>query len=346
MNEAPRVRALSSGDAIVVSGLGKRFGAVTALDGLDLSVRRGTVVGLLGPNGAGKTTAIRILTTILRPDGGHATVLGLDVVREAQALRPLIGLAGQYAAVDENLNARENLRLIGRLCHQPRSAIKRRMDELIERFGLSDVGDRPLRTFSGGMRRRIDLAAALVHGPLVLFLDEPTTGLDPSGRRELWAIVRELVLDGTTVLLTTQYLDEADRLSDKIVVIDRGQVIAEGSSLDLKERLGATILEVRLPDAGGAQSAAVRLRTIGATEVMRDRQTVAVTLADQGSQVLHAVRLLDGNGFVPESIAIRHPTLDDVFLKLTSAEDPRELSPDRMSEASSTRSDAIAEHHA
>jgi ABC-2 type transport system ATP-binding protein len=197
MNEAPRLRDLSSDAAIVVSGLAKRFGAVTALDGLDLSVRRGNVVGLLGPNGAGKTTAIRILTTILRPDSGYATVLGLDVVRGAQALRPLIGLAGQHAAVDESLTARENLRLIGRLCHQPRSAIKPRIEELIERFGLGDGCDRPLRTFSGGMRRRIDLAAALVHGPPVLFLDEPTTGLDPSGRSELWAIVRELARSTT-----------------------------------------------------------------------------------------------------------------------------------------------------
>jgi daunorubicin resistance ABC transporter ATP-binding subunit len=330
----------SSDEAIVVGGLGKRFGAVAALNGLELSVRHGTVVGLLGPNGAGKTTAIRILTTILRPDVGSATVLGLDVVHDAEALRPLIGLAGQYAAVDENLNARENLRLIGELCHQPRAVIRPRIDELIERFGMSDVGNRPLRTFSGGMRRRIDLAAALVHRPPVLFLDEPTTGLDPSGRRELWAIIQELVSDGTTVLLTTQYLEEADRLSDHILVIDHGKVIAQGSSSELKQRLGATILELRLPNARGALAAAASLRPIGGAEVMPDGHTVAVTLADQGGQVLRALRLLDANGLIPRSVEIRQPTLDDVFLQLTGDDGPDESRPVERFEESSARTNS------
>jgi ABC-2 type transport system ATP-binding protein len=345
VNEGPRRGALSD-EVVVVSGLGKSFGDVAALDSIDLSVRRGTVVGLLGPNGAGKTTAIKILTTILRPDVGHATVLGFDVVRQAEALRPLIGLAGQYAAVDENLTARENLRLIGELRHQPRSAIVPRVQELVERFDLGDVGDRPLRTFSGGMRRRIDLAAALIHRPPVLFLDEPTTGLDPAGRNELCDIIRELVCDGPTVLLTTPYLEEADRLSDNIVVIDRGQVIAEGSPVDLKDRLGATILEVQLPDVMAAQGAAASLGPVGAAGVLPDGHTVAVTLGDQGRQVLHAVRLLDTNGFVPMSLAIRQPTLDDVFLRLTRSEDRQELSPNGTSGAASTRTESAGGIHA
>src|SRR6266581_4575695 len=213
--------------AIVVDGLRKSFGDVVALDGVDFEVERGTVFGLLGPNGAGKTTAVRVLATVLRPDGGRAEVLGHDVVREAEAVRHRIGLAGQNAAVDPNLTGRENLRLIGRLTQLPRGQIDPRSGEILERFGLADAADRPVRTYSGGMRRRLDVGAALVHRPPVLFLDEPTTGLDPEGRNELWDVIRELVADGTTVLLTTQYLEEADRLADRIVVIDRGKVIAD-----------------------------------------------------------------------------------------------------------------------
>src|SRR6478736_209916 len=210
----------AGGPAIAVEGLQKRFGTVTALSGIDFEVPPATILGLLGPNGAGKTTAVRILTTILRPDAGRATVLGIDVAKHPQAVRERIGLAGQYAAVDENLTGRENLRLIGRLTHQPKAQIQPRADELLERFGLADAADRTARTYSGGMRRRLDLAAALVHRPPVLFLDEPTPGLDPSSRSDLWTVISELVGQGTTVLLTTQYLEEADRLADEIIVID------------------------------------------------------------------------------------------------------------------------------
>src|SRR6476469_4330002 len=239
----PRREAAAGGPAIAVEGLQKRFGDVVALDGVDFEVPPATILGLLGPNGAGKTTAVRILTTILRPDAGRATVLGIDVAKHPQGVRERIGLAGQYAA-DENLTGRENLRLIGRLTHQPKAQIQPRADELLERFGLADAADRTARTYSGGMRRRLDLAAALVHRPPVLFLDEPTTGLDPSSRSDLWTVISELVGQGTTVLLTTQYLEEADRLADEIVVIDHGQVIARGTASELKGRIGSTHIEV------------------------------------------------------------------------------------------------------
>src|ERR1700736_5569344 len=234
--------------AIAVEGLVKRFGDVIAVDGINLHVPPGTVLGLLGPNGAGKTTTVRILTTIIRPDAGRATVLGHDVAHHPQAVRTRIGLAGQYAAVDENLTGRENLRMVGQLTHQPRSGLSARAAELLDRFDLAGAADRPVRTYSGGMRRRLDLAAALVHRPPVLFLDEPTTGLDPRGRSALWTVIGELVADGMTLLLTTQYLEEAERLADSIVVIDGGRVIAEGTAGELKQRLGATIIEVRLGD--------------------------------------------------------------------------------------------------
>jgi ABC-2 type transport system ATP-binding protein len=303
--------------AIRASGLVKRFGPVVALDGIDLAVAAGSVLGVLGPNGAGKTTAVRILTTILVPDAGQASVLGLDVVRDAQQVRAAIGLAGQYAAVDENLTGRENLRLIGQLTHQPRRSITARAEELLGRFALQAAAGRPVRTYSGGMRRRLDLAAALVHRPPVLFLDEPTTGLDPSGRSDLWALIGQLVADGTTVLLTTQYLEEADRLADNIVVIDHGRVIAEGTAIELKASLGSTVVEIRVTDPADAQRAAARLQRIAPTDVLDGRCTLAVKVPDKGRAVQEVIRLLNADAIACESLAIREPTLDEVFLQLT-----------------------------
>jgi daunorubicin resistance ABC transporter ATP-binding subunit len=303
--------------AILVEGLGKRFGDVVAVDGIDFQVPAGTVLGLLGPNGAGKTTTVRILTTILRPDSGRATVLGKDVCAAPQAVRARIGLAGQYAAVDENLTARENLRMVGQLTHQPRAIISRRTDELLERFDLVGASDRPVRTYSGGMRRRLDLAAALVHQPPVLFLDEPTTGLDPRGRSDLWTFISELVADGMTLLLTTQYLEEAERLANEIIVIDGGRIIAQGTAAGLKHQLGATIVDVRLPDAALAERARTRLAPIGPGEILDDGRTLAVRVTDAGAAVIDVVRSLDADGLVPEWLTVREPTLDDVFLQLT-----------------------------
>jgi ABC-2 type transport system ATP-binding protein len=303
--------------AIEARGLVKAYGEVRALDGVDLAVPAGTVLGVLGPNGAGKTTAVRILATVLTPDGGEARVLGIDVAREPEAVRTRIGLAGQYAAVDGNLTGRENLVLIGTLTHLPRREIGRRADELLERFGLSDAGDRTARTYSGGMRRRLDLAAALVHRPPVLFLDEPTTGLDPQSRSDLWATVRDLVAEGTTVLLTTQYLEEADLLADRIVVIDHGTVITEGTSAELKRRLGATVVELTMSsdeDADAAE-AAVGNRDLGT--LARDGRVLRLNAGDGTTGLIGAVRALDGAGLTPAGAAVREPSLDDVFLSLT-----------------------------
>jgi ABC-2 type transport system ATP-binding protein len=301
--------------AIEAEQLVKHYGSVRALDGVDLQVPRGTVLGLLGPNGAGKTTAVRILTTNLRPDSGRASVLGLDVVANAQAVREQIGLAGQYAAVDDTLTGRENLRLVGYLTHQPRKVVGARADELLEQFGLTDAANRPAKTYSGGMRRRLDLAASLVHRPPVLFLDEPTTGLDPASRTDLWGVIEGLVDDGTTVMLTTQYLEEADRLAKRIMVIDGGKCIAEGTPIELKDQFGATVVEIGLAAADATRAAGL-LEPLGITELIDDT-TVGVTVADAGRGALEVVRVLDREQLVPERLVVREPSLDDVFLKLT-----------------------------
>jgi ABC-2 type transport system ATP-binding protein len=303
--------------AILAEDLVKHYGDVHALDGVSLEVPAGTVLGLLGPNGAGKTTAVHVLTTILQSDGGRSEVLGFDVDRQAEEVRKRIGLAGQYAAVDENLTGRENLIMVGRLTHQPRAGIVPRAGELLERFGIAEAGDRPAKTYSGGMRRRLDLAAALVHRPPVLFLDEPTTGLDPAGRQDLWGVIEELVADGATLLLTTQYLEEADRLADRIAVVDHGKVIAEGTAAELKATLGSTIVHLDLADASDADAAKSALAELGPTDISADGRSVEVKVADNGPAVLDAVRRLDAAGITPVALAVREPSLDDVFLSLT-----------------------------
>ena len=303
--------------AIRVEGLTKRFGSVEALAGIDLEISPGTVFGLLGPNGAGKTTTIRVLATVLPPDGGRAEVLGLDVVRETKAVRHKIGLAGQNAAVDGNLTGRENLRLIGRLVHLPRRTVVARARELLERFELSEAADRPVRTYSGGMRRRIDLAAALVNRPPVLFLDEPTTGLDPYSRNEVWAMIGELVADGTTVVLTTQYLEEADRLASRVAVVDEGRVIANDRPAALKARLGSTVIELGLSDQPSAERAHALLAQTRAGSPELEGTTVRLTSADGARLLVDALRTLDAEGIVPAALTVREPSLDDVFLALT-----------------------------
>jgi ABC-2 type transport system ATP-binding protein len=314
--------------AIAVKGLRKRFGDVVALDGVDFEVPPATVFGLLGPNGAGKTTAVRALTTILRPDDGEAKVLGLDVVEQAQRVRARIGLAGQFAAVDGNLTGRENLRLIGRLTHLPRRMVEDRAAELLAGFDLDDAADRPVRTYSGGMRRRLDLCAALVHRPPVLFLDEPTTGLDLSGRKQLWAVIENLQSEGTTLLLTTQYLEEADRLADDIVVIDRGQVIAQGAPAHLKSRVGGTVIEVGFPDPGEARRAHSFVAKFACRPPEVNGSEVRFEVVDGARVLVDALRTLDGEGLAPETIAVREPSLDDVFLALTG----RRVEPEETTE--------------
>jgi daunorubicin resistance ABC transporter ATP-binding subunit len=316
--------------AIHVEGLTKRFGSVMALDGIDFDVSPGTVFGLLGPNGAGKTTAVRVLTTILRPDGGRAEILGLDVVREASAVRYRIGLAGQYAAIDPNLTGRENLRLIGRLSQLPRDRILPRAAELLERFELTDAADRPSRTYSGGMRRRLDVAAALMRRPQVLFLDEPTTGLDLHSRGELWEMVRELVAEGTTVLLTTQYLEEADRLADEIAVVDAGRVIARGTPTSLKSELGSTVVEIALPDEGRAIRAETVLDPVVSGRPEREGTRVRVTSNDGARFLIEVLRALDAEDLDPGGLAVREPSLDDVFLSLTGRHAEPEPEPDAV----------------
>ena len=306
--------------AIVVEGIAKRFGKVEALRGIDLQVRTSTVLGLLGPNGAGKTTAVRILTTLLTPDKGRATVLGLDVVRDAERVRHLIGLAGQNAAIDDNLTGLENLVMVGRLYHLPAAEAKRRAEAVLERFELGEAAHRTATTYSGGMRRRLDLGASLVGRPKVVFLDEPTTGLDPKGRLEMWDVIRELVSDGTTLLLTTQYLDEADNLADSIAVIDGGLVIAEGTSVQLKDRVGGEVLALRIADRANVPEAAGVVLTLGPGGGTANNDTGEITLpvGTEGTSVLtEAVRRLDDAQIKLADIALRRPSLDDVFLALT-----------------------------
>jgi ABC-2 type transport system ATP-binding protein len=305
--------------AIVAEGLTKTFGKTKALAGLDLTIPAASVFGLLGPNGAGKTTAVRVFSTLLRPDGGRASVLGHDVVTEAGAVRRTIGLTGQYAALDEYLTGRANLVMIGQLSRLTATAARRRADELLERFGLERAANRAVKTYSGGMRRRLDLAASLIGRPAVLFLDEPTTGLDPSARALMWEIVRGLAAEGTTLLLTTQYLDEADQLAGRIAVIDGGRVIAEGTPDELKAAVGGAHIEVTLADGADTEAAVVALKPFAKGSVQPDefgqRLTVPVVAAD--GLTTQAVRALDAAGVEVNDVMIRRASLDDVFLSLT-----------------------------
>ncbi len=305
--------------AIEAHGLVKRFGGTLAVDNVDLAVRPGTVLGLLGPNGAGKTTVVRMLATLLRPDSGHASVCGADIVHQASRVRELIGLTGQYAAVDEDLTGFENLLLIGRLLEIPRAEAKRRADELLERFELAEAARRSVKTYSGGMRRRLDLAASLVQRPEVLFLDEPTTGLDPRSRGEVWNMIRTLVADGTTVLLTTQYLDEADRLATEIAVIDHGRVIAAGTSAELKAKVGGQTLDVRpadpadLPAVAEIVTAAVGRAPIGTSE---DPGLLSVPVEDAGI-LADVISTLQARQIEVTELSVRLASLDEVFMALT-----------------------------
>jgi len=305
-----------NGYAVEAKGLRKAFGEVTALDGLSLAVPAGTVLGLLGPNGSGKTTTVSILATSLRPDAGRATVAGLDVVTDAARVRRVIGLAGQFAAVDPNLTGRENLRLIGRLSRLGRRQARARAGELLDSFGLNRAADRLVRGYSGGMRRRLDVAAALLHRPAVLFLDEPTTGLDPESRFALWDSVRGLASSGTTVLLTTQYLEEADALADQVVIISAGRVAGTGTPAELKERLGTAVFHLDFAGQEAAQAAEAALASAGYV-VQRDGAGIQVRSAAGSGELTGMLRALNGRGPDPVSVAIREPTLDDVFLSLT-----------------------------
>jgi ABC-2 type transport system ATP-binding protein len=303
-------------------GLHKHYGKTHALRGLDLDAREGTILGVLGPNGAGKTTAVRILTTLIRPDSGSATVAGIDVLAHPGEVRAQMGVAGQYAALDEVLTGRENLEMVGRLYRMPSVQVKARARELLDAFDMTEAADRVTKTYSGGMRRRLDLAASLVARPQVLFLDEPTTGLDPRGRLEMWDLIAKLAKGGTTLLMTTQYLEEADRLADDIAVIDHGRVIARGTAIELKRMVGGERLEVQLGDDSSLDAAAAVLARIGDAEAHVDADTrrISVPILSHDGVLTRAVRELDAAGVDPDDIGFRRPTLDEVFLALTGRE--------------------------
>ncbi|HEX3721876.1 MAG TPA: ATP-binding cassette domain-containing protein [Nitrolancea sp.] len=309
-----------TGAAVEVAGLRKVFGKTAALQGIDLVVPQGTVFGLLGPNGAGKTTVVRILATLLVPDSGTAKIGGYDVVRDAERVRRLIGLAGQHAAVDEKITGRENLIMFGRLYHLPERQVRPRADELLRQFGLTDARDRVVKTYSGGMRRRLDIAASLIIAPAVLFLDEPTTGLDPRSRNDVWESIRELVAGGTTVVLTTQYLDEADQLAHEIAVIDSGRVIAAGTPAALKTLIGGDRIEVIVaePDLAPAADALAAVCG-GEARISRTERKISVPTSSGPTELIEVVQLLGLRGIAIEDLALRRPTLDDVFLRLTES---------------------------
>jgi len=332
--------------AIQVAQVSKSFGPIKALDHVDLQVETGTILALLGPNGAGKTTLIRVLTTLLRPDTGDVKVGAYDVLRQPQKVRMNMGLAGQNTAIDENLSGRENIELVGKLYHLDSTTIRERVTRLLDSFGLTDAADRIAKTYSGGMRRRLDLAASLVGNPKILFLDEPTTGLDPQSRLELWGRIEDLVSGGVTVLLTTQYLEEADYLADKIAVIDQGRIIALGSPEDLKSKIGSDVIEIRLADSSQIQEAAEKIRKFGtgAKATVEDESGTIVLPVDSGgtSVLADVVRELDASKFAISDLNFRRPSLDEVFLTLTgrkgrpgevSDESPLETAPPRRSKA-------------
>jgi ABC-2 type transport system ATP-binding protein len=305
--------------AIKASGLAKAYGDVVALNGIDIEVEQGTVLGLLGPNGSGKTTTVRILATLLQADSGTASVGGFDVATQPDDVRSVIGLTGQYAAVDEYLTGRENLELFGRLFHLSKFDAAKRATELLDRFDLSDAADRGIKGYSGGMRRRLDLAASLIGRPNVLFLDEPTTGLDPRSRQGMWSVIEDLIAEGTTVLLTTQYLEEADQLANKIVVLDQGNVIAKGTSDELKSQVGGDRIEIVVESAQDVSKAAIAIAEFGSAEAITEdlTKTILLPVAGGSTAIVNIVRKLDENNISIADIALRRPTLDDVFLSLT-----------------------------